>query len=45
MEEKALQAGLLTQTRDQAKLAVTGLLSPLLEEGQTLEVEIPEHEE
>ena len=44
MEEKALQAGLLTQARDQAKLAVTGLLSPLLEQGQTLEVQIPENE-
>lgn len=40
MEEKALQAGLLTQARDQARLAVTGLLTPLLDEGQELEVRI-----
>ena len=44
MEEKALQAGLLTQAQDQAEAAVTGLLTPLLDEGQTLEVRTAEAE-
>ena len=44
MEEKALQAGLLTQAQDQAEAAVTGLLTPLLEEGQALEVRTAEAE-
>ena len=35
MEEKALQAGLLIQAQDQAEAAVTGLLTPLLDEGIT----------
>ena len=39
MEEKALQSGLLTQAQEQAGLAVTSLLTPLLEEGQLLEVQ------
>ena len=43
MEEKALQSGLLTQAQEQAKLAVTGLLTPLLEQGQRLEVLVPEN--
>ena len=44
MEEKALQAGLLTQAQDQAEAAVTGLLTPLLDEGQALEVRTAEAE-
>ena len=40
MEEKAIQSGLLTQAGDQAKTAVTGLISPLLQEGQTLDVAV-----
>ena len=44
MEEKALQAGLLTQAQDQAEAAVTGLLTPLLNEGQALEVRTAEAE-
>ena len=44
MEEKALQAGLLTQAQDQAEAAVTGLLTPLLDEGQALEVRTTEAE-
>ena len=43
MEEKALQSGLLTQAQEQAKLAITGLLTPLLEQGQRLEVLVPEN--
>ena len=44
MEEKALQSGLLTQAQDQAEAAVTGLLTPLLDEGQALEVRTAEAE-
>ena len=44
MEEKALQAGLLVQAQDQAEVAVTGLLTPLLSEGQTLKVRTAEAE-
>ena len=44
MEEKALQSGLLTQAQDQAEAAVTGLLTPLLNEGQALEVRTAEAE-
>ena len=44
MEGKALQAGLLTQAQDQAEAAVTGLLTPLLDEGQALEVRTTEAE-
>ena len=43
MEEKALQSGLLTQAQEQAKLAITGLLTPLLEQGQRLDVLVPEN--
>mgnify|MGYP002801596414 FL=1 len=44
MEEKALQSGLLTQAQDQAAAAVTGLLTPLLNEEQALEVRTAEAE-
>lgn len=44
MEDKAIQGGLLTQAKDQAQTAITGLLSPLLQEGQTLEVTVADPE-
>ena len=44
MEDKAIQGGLLTQAKDQAQTAITGLISPLLQEGQTLEVQVTDPE-
>lgn len=44
MEDKAIQSGLLTQAKDQAQTAITGLISPLLQEGQTLEVQVTDPE-
>lgn len=44
MEEKAVQSGLLTQAKDQAETAISGLLAPLLQEGQTLEVTVTDPE-
>ena len=40
MEEKAIQGGLLTQAKDQAEAAIGGLITPLLQEGQTLEITV-----
>ena len=40
MEEKAIQGGLLTQAKDQAETAIGGLITPLLQEGQTLEITV-----
>lgn len=44
MEDKAIQGGLLTQAKDQAETAITGLLASLLQEGQTLEVSVADPE-
>lgn len=44
MEDKAIQSGLLTQAKDQAQTAITGLISPLLQEGQTLKVSVTDPE-
>lgn len=40
MEEKAVQGGLLTQAKSQAEAAIGGLITPLLQEGQTLEITV-----
>lgn len=40
MEDKAIQGGLLTQAKDQAEAAIGGLITPLLQEGQTLEITV-----
>lgn len=45
MEDKAIQGGLLTQAKDQAETAISGLLASLLQEGQTLEVSVAAPEE
>lgn len=44
MEEKAIQGGLLTQAKDQAETAIGGLITPLLQEGQTLEITVADGE-
>lgn len=44
MEEKAIQGGLLTQAKDQAEAAIGGLITPLLQEGQTLEITVADGE-
>jgi len=44
MEEKAIQSGLLTQAKDQAETAIGGLISPLLQEGQALEISVADPE-
>lgn len=44
MEEKAIQGGLLTQAKDQAETAIAGLITPLLQEGQSLEITVAEVE-
>lgn len=44
MEGKAVQGGLLTQAKDQAETAIAGLITPLLQEGQTLEVTVADPE-
>lgn len=44
MEDKAIQGGLLTQAKDQAETAIGGLITPLLQEGQTLEITVADGE-
>ena len=44
MEDKAIQGGLLTQAKDQAEAAIGGLITPLLQEGQTLEITVADGE-
>ena len=44
MEEKAIQGGLLTQAKDQAETAIGGLITPLLQEGQALEIIVADPE-
>ena len=44
MEEKAIQRGLLTQAKDQAETAIGGLITPLLQEGQALEIAVADPE-
>lgn len=44
MEEKAIQSGLLTQAKDQAETAIGGLITPLLQEGQALEITVADGE-
>lgn len=44
MEEKAIQSGLLTQAKDQAETAIGGLITPLLQEGQALEIAVADPE-
>lgn len=44
MEEKAIQSGLLTQAKDQAETAIGGLITPLLQEGQALEIAVADSE-
>ena len=44
MEEKAVQGGLLTQAKGQAEAAIGGLITPLLQEGQTLEITVADGE-
>ena len=44
MEDKAIQGGLLTQAKDQAETAIGGLITPLLQEGQTLEIIVADGE-
>lgn len=44
MEKKAIQGGLLTQAKDQAETAIGGLITPLLQEGQTLEITVADGE-
>lgn len=44
MEKKAIQGGLLTQAKDQAEAAIGGLITPLLQEGQTLEITVADGE-
>ena len=44
MEEKAIQSGLLTQAKDQAETAIGGLITPLLQEGQALEISVADPE-
>ena len=44
MEEKAIQSGLLTQAKDQAETAIGGLITPLLQEGQSLEIAVADPE-
>lgn len=44
MEEKAIQSGLLTQAKDQAATAIGGLITPLLQEGQALEIAVADPE-
>ena len=44
MEEKAIQSGLLTQAKDQAETAIGGLTTPLLQEGQALEIAVADPE-
>ena len=44
MEEKAIQSGLLTQAKNQAETAIGGLITPLLQEGQALEIAVADPE-
>lgn len=44
MEDKAIRGGLLIQAKEQAETAVGGLITPLLQEGQTLEITVVDPE-
>lgn len=44
MEDKAIRGGLLIQAKEQAETAVGGLITPLLQEGQTLEITVADPE-
>ena len=44
MEEKAIQSGLLTQAKNQAETAIGGLITPMLQEGQALEIAVADPE-